>query len=707
MNRRVGIVGVLGVTLALVAGACSGSSPKTPLGTVADAGFRPSPNGFTFENYGDSLADGSTPTNLTVADVGAMFGASVCANDVFGKCNLNPQARAWLNSTNDAMAGGHCFGFSVASELLWQLKLKASKFGAATTPALTIDNNTDLQRQIAYDWALQVLPSVQAERVTGTPNQILAQLRKALKPNPSDTYTIAIWKRDGTGGHAVTPYQVVNKGRGQFLVRIYDNNYPDDATRAIAFDTKRDTWSYNAAPIPTQPDAIYIGDSVTKTISLFPTSPGLGTQKCPFCSKVPSSGHLGAPGSTEEIYLTGGLTNRANLMITDQAGHRLGVSDGTLVNQIPGAQYQPVISSDTWTNKITPNFTVPANGTYRLSLDGSALTGPDTETLGIIGPSFAVSVDNISMRPGDKDTLRAAPYATNVTYTTSRAQPVTLELGVSNQQADYSFVVSGRSSQPGGTISLGLPAESGSLSLANSGSDRAAKVNLDMTRYTKQGTQLFSHQGIPLAGGDTAQLQFGDWTNASQGIALQTTHNGQQSTQILGDQAIAPAGGTPRKHLASPAGVPSVTTPTTMPILPRTNPPPSASTFAPPPITQPIIVPPVNSTTTTPPSPSTTQLTTTTTSPRPTTTTFPRTTTTQRSTTTSSTSTTVEMTTTTCKGGIGTGCCPEPPCGGTSTAATLSSSSSSSAWVVAPMAPLVLGALLWRRRRDRRQHRAD
>jgi hypothetical protein len=554
MTRRAGIVGVIGVTLALLATACSGSSPKTPLGTLADVGFRPTPNGFTFQNYGDSLSDGSTPTNLTVADVGAMFGAGVCANDVFGRCNLNPQARAWLNSTNDAMAGGHCFGFSVASELFWQQELTASKFGASTTQALNIDNNTDLQRQIAYDWALQLLPSVQAKRTTGTPNQILAKLRQVLKAHPSDTYTIAIWKRDGSGGHAVTPYQVVNQGGGQFQVRIYDNNYPDDATRAISFDTKRDTWSYNAAPIPTQPDAVYIGDSVTKTITLFPTSPGLGTQKCPFCGQVPSTGDLGATGSTEEIYLTGGLTNRANLMITDPAGHRLGVSNGALVSQIPGAQFYPVISSDTWTNKITPLFVVPANKTYTLSLDGTALTGPDTETLGIIGPSFALSVDNVSMGPGDRDSLKAAPYATNVSYTASRAKPVTLEVGVSDKQADYAFVVSGRSDRPGGTISLGLPAESGTLTMANSGSDQAANVNLDMTRYTKQATQVFSHQGVPLAGGETAALQFGNWTNAGQGIPLQTTQSGQQTTQILGNQATVAAGPAAATGPAGPTG---------------------------------------------------------------------------------------------------------------------------------------------------------
>ena len=48
--------------------------------------------------------------------------------------------------------------------------------------------------------------------------------------------------------------------------------------------------------------------------------------------------------------------------------------------------------------------------------------------------------------------------------------------------------------------------------------------------------QVFSHHAIPLAGSDTARLQFGNWTNASQAIPLVITHNGQQSTQTLTNQ---------------------------------------------------------------------------------------------------------------------------------------------------------------------------
>jgi hypothetical protein len=156
--RSIRVGGAAGTAVLLLVGwaatACSGSSSKTPLGTLADVGFRPTPNGFTFQNYGDTLSDGSVPTNLTVADVRTMFGDGVCASNVQGKCSLNPAARAWLNSTNSAMSGGHCYGFSVAAELLWLQKLNPNKFGAASTQALTIDANQGLQRQIAYDWTL-------------------------------------------------------------------------------------------------------------------------------------------------------------------------------------------------------------------------------------------------------------------------------------------------------------------------------------------------------------------------------------------------------------------------------------------------------------------------------------------------------------------------------------------------------------------------
>ncbi len=528
--------GVAGVALSLVVAAgCGGSSPSTPLGTVADSGFRTPINGLPFQNYGAELSTGAVPVNLTAADVQKLFGDGVCADAQLRRCDLIPEAQAWLNDTNQAMSGGHCYGFSVLSELVWQGKVNVNTLGAAAATGLAIDNNQTLQRTIAYDWALQTLQSVQAERITGSPDQILDKLRQVLKPHPSQTYTIALWKRDGSGGHAVTPYAVDNKGAGTFQVLIYDNNWPGQS-RAISFDTKANTWTYDAAVNPGVPNSVYEGDAQTKTISLFPTSPGLGTQPCPFCAKQPTTGTAKAGDNTEEISLMGSTTEHASFVVTDDAGHRLGYINGNLVNQIPGARVEQVISGGDWTDNIAPDFFVPADVKYTVTLDGTGLRTPDAETLAITGPSYDLSVGPIPIRPGDKDSLVIEPDATQLSYTTSRAETPTLTLGVSDNRADYSFQLAGISDQPGSTLNLGLPPEGGSLNLQSVGAATTSNVNLKMTRSSPQGVQVFNHQAIPLAGGDRDQLLFGNWTNTNQGIPLVITHQGQQSTQTLPDQ---------------------------------------------------------------------------------------------------------------------------------------------------------------------------
>jgi hypothetical protein len=537
--RRIRAIGAVTVTLGLLAmPGCSSSSgsslPSTPIGTVADTGFRPGANGFSFQNYGFELPNGAVPVNLTAADVEKMFGDSVCVDAKLRRCDLIPEAQAWLNDTNDAISGGHCYGFSVLAELIWLGRVSPSTFGGRQATSLDVDTNETLQRQIAYDWALQLLGSVQAKRLTGTPNQILAQLVRGLKPHPSQTYTVVFWKRDGSGGHAVTPFEVVNSGGGMYKVLIYDNNWPGQ-TRAISFNTKADTWTYDAASNPNEPESVYEGDAKTKTLSLYPTSPGLGRQPCPFCAKEPTSGTAKAGDNTEEISLQGGATTEhADLVVSDDAGQQLGYINGNLVNQIPGARVDQVISSGDWTDNLAPDFFVPADVKYTITLDGTSLKTPDSETLSLIGPSYDLSIGPIPIRPGDKDTLVIEPDATQLSYTSSRTESPTITLGVSDDRADYSFQIAGISDQPGSTLNLGLPPEGGNLNLQHVGG--TSSVNLKMTRSNEQGVHVFAHNAIPLVGVDRAQLQFGNWTTSTQGIPLVLSHNGQQSTQVLADQ---------------------------------------------------------------------------------------------------------------------------------------------------------------------------
>ena len=193
------------------------------------------------------------------------------------------------------MAGGHCYGFSVASLLFWKKQQAIADFGAATTPDLPVATSAAVQQDIAYSWAFQTLDSVNNAAIKGTPNDVLDQLIAALKPDAPETYTIGIYKADGTGGHAVTPYAVEDKGGGLMDVLIYDNNYPK-VTRAIAFDRNANTWSYDAATNPSEPSELYQGDTNTKSFELDPTNVGIPTQPCPFCNKVPAASQGSALG---------------------------------------------------------------------------------------------------------------------------------------------------------------------------------------------------------------------------------------------------------------------------------------------------------------------------------------------------------------------------------------------------------------------------
>ena len=517
--------------------ACSSSASKHPTTfSAADAGFRPDKNGFAFQNYGELLADGSAPTNLTTDDVRMMFGDAVCVNAKSGKCDLIPEAVAWRDSTNEQMAGGHCFGFAVAAELLWQGKIDPTTLGAPGAAALDISANNALQRVLAYDWALQLLDSVWNARTTGSPNQILAKLDDVLVPHPTELYTLTLYKPDFSGGHAVTPFAVQDKGGGKYDVLIYDNNWPKQ-TRAISFDTNTNTWTYDAAVNPDQPAEMYSGDAKSETIQLLPTSPGVGTQPCPFCEKQKASTSRAANAvggtKTAEIYMKGGLRSHARMLITDGAGHRLGYVGGRLVQEISGARVEHIVANNNSMDDPPPVFFVPVPGKYTITIDGAKLAADDSETIGVIGPSYAVSVDGIMVKPGERDTLTLDSVATALTYTSSRAESPTIELSRSDERADYSFKVTGLVDEPGSTLAISDPPDGKGLLIRDIGVQASSTVRLEMTRYADDGIQTFSHEGITQAGEDTAELQYRNWTDTDQGIPLVTTHGGQRSTHLL------------------------------------------------------------------------------------------------------------------------------------------------------------------------------
>jgi len=368
----------------------------TPQGTIlADNGFRPNPNGFGFQNYGDNLSvdgSGGKPTNLTPAELQDIFGTQVCASGSGSSCQLIPTAQAWLQQENQGMGGGHCFGFSVTALRFYDGNLKVSDFGSAPNAfGLSIPDNGQLQATIARNFVGQSLPLEKQGTIQGTPNDVLNKLITTLK-DKSEYYTIGIIKRDGGGGHAVTPYAVVDKGNGQKGILIYDNNFPG-VSRQILVDTNADTWSYDGGPNPADTNEHYEGDATTKSMFLLPLNPIEQQNPCPFCngenvssSSAQTGSVLGAAQQYNQITLQGDPANHGHVVLTDKEGHQSGFINGKEVNDIPGVQIQTRFANADWAEAPEPVYDVPVKTDVNVTIDGTSLKRPDTETIDLIGP---------------------------------------------------------------------------------------------------------------------------------------------------------------------------------------------------------------------------------------------------------------------------------------------------------------------------------
>ncbi|TMK40289.1 MAG: hypothetical protein E6G56_08330 [Actinobacteria bacterium] len=537
------------------AGTASGYTPSGQL--VADSGFRPDQNGFPFENYGGDVG----AQDLGPAQMKDLFGDQVCANQANGQCTLSPPAQAWMNEVNKSMAGGHCMGFSVASLQLYKQQLKAPDFGASNPVSLSIGGNTGLQQRIAEDFAYQYLDKVKSAAIKGTPNEILDKLTEVLKSG-DETYTLGFFKKDGSGGHAVTPYAIEDKGNGKFAVLIYDNNYPK-TVRAMDFDRNANSFSYNGSPNPAEAAGLYEGDPSSPQMILFPTSAGQGTQPCPFCmqggggqatsdqstdqssqSSDQSSGTEQLDQGSEQagkyytVTLAGTPDNHANLVIEDDQGNQTGFINGKLVEDIDGVQVVDTLADQNWLGGEEPNYEIPLDKKVTITIDGSSLNKGDSETMTMTGPGYNAVVDDIKVNPGQKDTFEVSPDGSEISYTTDPQQTESpaIALGFQEQGPDYAFAVAAGDIVGGSTISVMLDRNNHELTVDTAGTKAAGTYALDIQRIDENATQEFKHEHLQLNPDEQATLNYGSFTEHGQSLPLSIKDkSGQQRQETLTD----------------------------------------------------------------------------------------------------------------------------------------------------------------------------
>jgi len=489
---------------------------------IADLGFRPETNGFSFKNYGNE----NGIQNLTPVNMQRMFGKQVCATEG-EQCVLTPPAERWMEETSKGMDGGHCEGMAALSLLLYTDKTAAAEFGNAMN--LSLQGNEKLQREIAYWFATQgVAPTASSEIKGKTPVEILDLLTEGLKSTADPTYTMGIYELGFKGGHAITPYAIEDLGDGKVAVLVYDNNYPK-LERRLEIDRNANAWKYTGSTNPSVTESVYFGDADSKTLVLTPTPPRLQQQECNFCGNAESES---VSSSSEEIVAKGKassatkfnqifLEGDANLLIVNGSS-KIGYENGKFVNAFPGASFIPMKSIDTWKNDLEPIYNIPLGTPFTMTLQSSRETkGKETTDVVMIGHGYDVGLSGIKVLAGQKDSIQFSASGRDLSYTPSNPEAPNILFGISTAKDDYEFELDSVEIDAGGTLSANLDTKKGRLGIKIANTKREAIFNPIFSRIDSQREQTFEGEDVTLASGDTLYLDYAMWTGNGAKLTLE------------------------------------------------------------------------------------------------------------------------------------------------------------------------------------------
>lgn len=522
------------VVLALVGGACSGGDEAEdaaaiaphvaeklasagPLGgiggesyvptgeLIADSGFRPDVDGFGFPNYGNEV----DPQNLTPANVEALFGEQVCIVGTGLDCLLTPAGQTWMETQNEIMGGGHCMGFSVAALRMFAGTLDASDFGADVPNELPFEN-PELQATIAESFVYQMIPGINDERTLGSPAEILHTLVDYINEG-KDFYTLGFFKADGSGGHAVTPLAVEDKGDGSYAILVYDNNYPD-VVRALEIDEDANTFSYNGSTNPDEVESLYEGDATTPPMDLTPTLIGENIQPCPFCSGDGADDGSVLPVEEQyaEVALIGDNENRPHLIFTDleDESRQAGIIDGELVNDIEGLEIVIQYTDDPSAGGPEPKYRLPLDKDVAITIDGTYLAETATGVaVNYTAPGKVIEVEDITIAPGQQDLMLVSTESYTIVYETNSEDGIapTFFAGVDDTDASYTLGATVIGVQPGSLIAMAILEEDGQvlfdLSDAPATDGDVAMAIVAISKLDSTGEHLWIHEGVAI---DTA-----------------------------------------------------------------------------------------------------------------------------------------------------------------------------------------------------------
>jgi len=330
----------------------------------------------------------------------------VCAARQGTECVLTPAAQAWMNASNKTSrtAGTASASRSGADDV--RQGAQPADYGAPLHPRSHC-RATSRPAPIAESFMLQDSPKVRAAECSATPNQMLDALVAGLRTTPTPTHRF--FRRDGTAGHAVTPYAV--QTRAAASSRCSSTTTLPGITPPMSLRTATGTPGATRPP----PGARHQVPSSTRatparaTLVVIPPAQVSGCSRARFCAAGLSATRPSVPtpaGGTRRSRFgpPTGWPWRPTASTTRTFSNRLaGASPGYVGDRLsrdprrarPAAAHKPELAAAGRTH-----LYVPHGPQYSITIDGSEPRGSGHESVSVIGPGSPPPVSDIAREEG-------------------------------------------------------------------------------------------------------------------------------------------------------------------------------------------------------------------------------------------------------------------------------------------------------------------
>ncbi|MBL8920226.1 MAG: hypothetical protein JNJ54_15270 [Myxococcaceae bacterium] len=396
----------------------------------------------TFPNYADEL----TGWALDVDDAVALFGAEAVCVPESSPCVVTELAQAWIDDVNETLKHGHSEGIALTTLAFEAGTLSPSDFGAGSVAELSLTNPA-LMRAIARRAATQKIPAALARDRSFQAKDVMPFLTTALMPDRAEQWRLAVVIKDEAGfraGHSLVPFGFFRGAQaGQFVIRVYDSNWPGQEKRLFV-DTRANTWTYAGSENAASPRS-YSGDATNGNLLYFsPLSAHEGPFTAPFA----------ADARTLVVAASG-----SGVTLKDEGGAEVGVTTSGQVTEKGGA-VRPAFAQSPCVLCPAPaetvNYTLSPDagmgGRQTISLENFGNNSADGGTVNVTGAGLSVRMTGV--RTETSGALLEVQGQT-VTYSSAQSStPTTVTVTVAGPNGSSTTVTVSLSSSPLGTVTI-------------------------------------------------------------------------------------------------------------------------------------------------------------------------------------------------------------------------------------------------------------